>query len=74
MAAAPGAMRAAAVARAAVQLLDIGMIIGAIKHAGNDPPLLGHAHAALGTSVFQGFLLVHRLPRRLMQLAFQPAD
>jgi hypothetical protein len=40
---------------AAVQFLDIGMIIGAIEHAGDDATLLGHPHAALGAPVFQGF-------------------
>ena len=33
---------------AAVQLLDVGMIVGAGQHARDDAPLLGHAHAALG--------------------------
>lgn len=57
-----------------MKFLDIRMVIGTVQHAGDDPALFCHAHATLGTPVFKGFLLVHRLPHRLMHIAFQPTD
>jgi len=46
---------------AAVQLLDIGMILRLLQDARHDPALLGHAHAAFGADFLKRFRqIVHR--------------
>ena len=52
---------------AAVELLDVGMIGRRLEHAGDDPALLGHAHALGDAGVFEWSWLMPshaRSPRR----------
>ncbi len=46
--------------RAAVQFLDIRVIIGPVKHACDNAALFGHPHAPFGAPLFQGLLFIQR--------------
>ena len=53
-------MRSSIVGAAAIELLDVGMVVGSRQHARDDAALLGHAHALGGAARFDvlGFVSV----------------